>query len=245
MNNTTSRIKKLRQIYTSKRLFRHDYTKDAFNFKWSHFNYPQTHFTKERVKEVLKYSELPATWFEGKLCLDAGCGNGRFTYAMQQLGAKVTSFDYSKEAIEKCREMNPKAFVFDLMELEPNPIYDLVFSYGVIHHTRNPQSAFKKLASQVKPNGILNLMVYARINSKYYTWPRFFFRLLPLRGKLAFVRFMVKRRGGNMQGWYDALSPKYNHSFTVDEVKEWFENEGFTEITRTDINQVTLRGRKL
>ena len=45
-------------------------------------------FTQERVKEFKKLTGLEDNELDGKICLDAGCGPGRWTYAIQQLGAK-------------------------------------------------------------------------------------------------------------------------------------------------------------
>lgn len=50
---------------------------------------------------------------------------------MMQLGAnRVDSFDISSEAIKRCKQINPNSFVKNIMELEPNPIYDFVLSWG-------------------------------------------------------------------------------------------------------------------
>ncbi len=70
--------------------------------------------------------------FKGKICLDAGCGPGRWTCALQKLNAsKVDSFDLSEEAIARCKKINPDAYVFNIMELKENKIYDFVLSWGV------------------------------------------------------------------------------------------------------------------
>ena len=67
------------------------------------------------------------SFIKNKICLDAGCGPGRWTYAMQQLGAKeVTSFDISSEAIKKCKVINSDAYVQDILELKQNNFYDFV-----------------------------------------------------------------------------------------------------------------------
>jgi hypothetical protein len=51
---------------------------------------------------------------------------------------------------------------------------------------------------------------------------------------------MVKKRGGNIHSWFDALNPTYNWSYSSDEVEQWFKEEGFTEIklriVKQDIN---------
>ena len=45
-------------------------------------------FTQKRVEEFKKLTGLEDNGLDGKICLDAGCGPGRWTYAIQQLGAK-------------------------------------------------------------------------------------------------------------------------------------------------------------
>ena len=81
-------------------------------------------FNPQRVKDFLNYTGIKPwfkkdSWIKGKICLDAGCGPGRWTYAMQKLGAsKVDSFDLSPEAIKRCKEINPDAhvYMFDIGE---------------------------------------------------------------------------------------------------------------------------------
>ena len=90
-------------------------------------------FTQKRVKEFKKLTGLEDNELDGKICLDAGCGPGRWTYSIQQLGAKkVDSFDVSAEAINHCKQINPNAYVDNILELKPNPIYDL-FYHGVYY----------------------------------------------------------------------------------------------------------------
>ena len=108
-------------------------------------------FTQKRVQEFKKLTGIKDNGLDGKICLDAGCGPGRWTYAMQQLGAKkVDSFDVSSEAIKRCREINPDANERSIFDLKPNPVYDFVLSWGVLHHNKNTREAFSKVASQVK-----------------------------------------------------------------------------------------------
>ena len=96
------------------------------------------------------------SFIKNKICLDAGCGSGRWTYAMQELGAKrVDSFDISEEAIKRCKEINSNAHVFDIWNLKPNPIYDFVFSWGVLHHTGEMYLAINNSTKLLNNNGIL------------------------------------------------------------------------------------------
>jgi len=64
----------------------------------------------ERVKEFLDLTGIKpwykrSSFVKDKICLDAGCGPGRWTCALQRLGAaRVDSFDISSDAIEICKK---------------------------------------------------------------------------------------------------------------------------------------------
>ena len=108
--------------------------KDVMGEEFLNYNKEQFAFNKKRVKEFVNNTGIKS-WFrkdsfiKNKICLDAGCGPGRWTYAMQQLGAKeVTSFDISLEAIKKCKVINPDAYVQDIWELKQNNFYEDLLS---------------------------------------------------------------------------------------------------------------------
>ena len=207
---------------------------DHFNERKGQFD-----FTEKRVEEFRKLTGIKNDGLDGKICLDAGCGPGRWTYSMQQLGAKnVDSFDVSDEAVKRCMEINPDAYVGSIFDLKPNPVYDFVLSWGVLHHNKNTREAFSKVASQVKKDGMLHIMVYNKkydyeydgyrgITSieKHKEWEK-----LSFEEKIKICENKVKTIGGDVHGWFDAFNPEVNFSFTPTEVKEWFEEEGFHKI---------------
>jgi 2-polyprenyl-3-methyl-5-hydroxy-6-metoxy-1,4-benzoquinol methylase len=140
-----------------------------FDFQWANLPSANTEHTTARISEFLNLVELPPEWFNGKKCLDAGCGNGRWTYAMQMLRADVDSFDISPEAVEQCRKVNPKAEVKSIADLHPtNNGYDFVLCWGVLHHLSDPVAGFWGVASQVAYGGTLHIMVYHKKTQKVY-----------------------------------------------------------------------------
>jgi 2-polyprenyl-3-methyl-5-hydroxy-6-metoxy-1,4-benzoquinol methylase len=213
----------------------------------------------KRVKEFLKMTGIKP-WYKKdsfvkeKICLDAGCGPGRWTCAMQRLGArKVDSFDISPEAVELCKKINPSAYVFNIFDLEPNPTYDFVLSWGVLHHTPDTRKAFAKVASQVKKNGMLHVMIYNKENDwaydgfrgktcveKHKEWI-----VLSMEEKITLCKKKVEQYGGDIHGWFDAFNPEYNWSHSEEEVRNWFVAEGFTNIRNKMIKQnINMNGIK-
>jgi trans-aconitate methyltransferase len=213
-------------------------------------------FTDKRAKEFLKITGIKP-WYKkdsvikGGICLDAGCGPGRWTYGMQRLGAaRVDSFDISPEAIKRCKEINPNAYVFDIWDLKPNPAYDFVLSWGVLHHTKDTRTAFSKVASQVKKGGMLHVMIYNKVNDRYYNGFRGDTCLekhkvwveMTMEEKITLCKEKVRTVGSDIHGWFDAFNPEFNWSHSTDEVKKWFEEEGFTDIKFKEKPNINMNG---
>lgn len=211
-----------------------------FDFQWEHIPSRYTHYNRKRIDEFLGFTQIPKEYFRDKWCMDAGCGNGRYTYALQQLGAKVKSFDKSREAIRWCQRINPEAYVKDIMTLPlwsrfAEEEFDFILCWGVLHHLEHPKMGFDFLVKFLKPGGIIHIMVYNKTTQGRYESLREEFRALPTYEDK--VNFCKKIDPANVHGWFDALNPQFNHSFTVEEVLEWFEGfENVRVITRENIN---------
>ncbi len=228
----------------------------VMNEEYFTINRGQYECNEKRVKEFLKLTGIKSrfkkdSFVKGKICLDAECGPGRWTCAMQLLGAKkVVSFDLSPKGVKRCKEINPDAYVFNLWKLEPNPIYDFVLSWGVLMCTKDTRKAFSKVASQVKKGGMLHVMVYNKENDWYYDGYRgdtcvekhVEWEKLTFEEKIQMCKNKVKTSGGDIHGWFDAFNPTYNWSHTADEVKTWFDDEGFTDIKLRMIKNINMNG---
>lgn len=104
--------------------------------------------------------------FTGKLVLDAGCGFGRHAFYAARYGAEVIALDNSADAVASARRNTlglSRVHVVQGDILRPpfrQDGFDLVYSYGVLHHLGYPNEAFKLLAGLVRSGGRLQVWVY-------------------------------------------------------------------------------------
>lgn len=198
---------------------------------------------------------LPGDYFRGKKVLDAGCGAGRLTYALSQLGAYVTAVDYNDNAVkityeffkDNARVRVIQADIFNLLFLEDS--FDFVISFGVLHYTGNTKLAFDRLVPLVKEGGMLFVMLYEKYNV-FKIWFTDQFRKLTLRMdkkslyslciwlskicKYGFFRIPLKPFidiGYSAEGNYDAFAKSINQHHTADEVFSWYTWHSFDDIT--------------
>jgi 2-polyprenyl-3-methyl-5-hydroxy-6-metoxy-1,4-benzoquinol methylase len=129
--------------------------------------------------------------WRGKKVLEIGCGIGTDTMNFARAGAEVTAVDLSAKSLELARK---RAEVFGLEDrikfyeanaenlstIIPPQKYDLVYSFGVIHHSPHPENIVAQIRQHfVQPGSTLKLMVYYR-----YSWKVFW--ILMTYGKGAF-----------------------------------------------------------
>lgn len=102
--------------------------------------------------------------------LDAGCGTGVCTLALAERANEVLAVDMSleslKTAVELAHKMGKHNIEFQQVSVLDLPFisesFDLVYSWGVIHHTPNPIKALKELVRVLALDGILVLAVYQK-----------------------------------------------------------------------------------
>ncbi len=115
--------------------------------------------------------------WSNKKVLEIGCGIGTDTINFLKKGATVTAVDLSEESLKIAKE-RARIFNFEnkvtfycvnaeeLSSTVPTEKYDLIYSFGVIHHTPNPERVIGELHKYLKPGGTLKIMVYYKFSWK-------------------------------------------------------------------------------
>ena len=111
--------------------------------------------------------------WRGKKVLEIGCGIGTDTINFAACGAQVTAVDLTEKSLEVARQ-RAKVFGLEdrirfiqanaeqLSDSVPVEPYDLIYSFGVIHHTPNPESVLEELRKYLAPSSTVKIMVYNR-----------------------------------------------------------------------------------
>jgi SAM-dependent methyltransferase len=161
-----------------------------------------TRFEPRLVDQFLDDCRLPREFFNGLRALDAGCGSGRWTYALAELGADVVGFDVTVGGTESAHDNlgdreNVSICQANIFRPPFKPeSFDFVMSWGVLHHTPDTHAAFSRLVPLVKPKGTLYVMVYERHNPVMFFFTdilRWFMRRLSDEQRYRACRYLVIR----------------------------------------------------
>jgi len=108
------------------------------------------------------------SYFKDKNILDAGCGGGRYSYALSGLGPKkVTGIDFGidglKSASQTFKAKNLQFKQANVLEIPfKDNSFDFVLSNGVIHHTENFEKGLEEVIRVCKPGGDIYLYLYGK-----------------------------------------------------------------------------------
>ncbi len=165
----------------------------------------------ESLKRFMEVSNL-----EGKTFVDIGCGSGLFSYAAFLLGARqIVSLDVDPFSVACARYFYEKAgrpahwtihrgSVLDAKFLSKLGTFDIVYSWGVLHHTGKMWQAVENSAKLVSSKGLYYIALYNKVEGRfgsrmwvkikrlYNVSPR------PVKWMIEWVYILIRHVGRNM-----------------------------------------------
>ncbi|HEU4597994.1 MAG TPA: class I SAM-dependent methyltransferase [Pyrinomonadaceae bacterium] len=152
-----------------------------FGKNWSQFlallNDERVARAEESLREMLEVETL-----EGRSFLDIGSGSGLFSLAARRLGARVHSFDFDPHSVACTSELRRRYFpqdeswrieegsALDADYVRSLGAFDVVYSWGVLHHTGAMWRALENAAAPVAPGGKLFVAIYNDTGSQSTRW---------------------------------------------------------------------------
>lgn len=181
-----------------------------FGRNWSRFLNGLTDEQVAAARGSLE-SMLGTGALNGRRFLDAGCGSGLFSLAARQLGARVVSFDLDPQSVACARELQSRfasagpewdvrtGSLLDPAFLSGLGEFDIVYSWGVVHHSGAMWEAIDLLQQRVAPGGRLWLAVYndQGVTSRVWTWIKRQYNRLPRWLRTPYVLVV----GGAWSAW--------------------------------------------
>lgn len=142
-------------------------------------------------KEVLPFNHLiDFEKLENKKVLEIGCGFGSHAQLILQNSNKVeyTGVDITKTAIDFIKKrfeifgLNGQIIECDAEKLPfEDSKFDFIWSWGVIHHSKNTEKILDEIRRVLKPNGSCTLMVYNKNSLRYYLYGGLFKGIMCLK----------------------------------------------------------------
>lgn len=235
----------------------------SFGRNWASFlrtiDPPRIAVAVQSLQQLLQVDDL-----QGRTFLDVGCGSGLFSLAARRLGARVHSFDFDPASVACALELRSRfdaepgqwtvetGSALDEAYLARLGKFDVVYSWGVLHHTGAMWRALELVSERVAPGGLLAIALYndqgwrsrawLRVKQCYCSgWlgrqivlaifiPWFFVRTVLVslvRGHNEFRAYRRHRGMSIVHDWTDWLGGLPFEVVAFEDVQTFYESRGF------------------
>lgn len=231
----------------------------AFGANWRRFlrlvDEERIAAAERSLREMLSVEHLG-----GRRFLDVGCGSGLFGLAARRLGATVRAFDYDPQSVACAQRLRrrfapddplwtiERGSVLDAEYLRALGPFDVVYAWGVLHHTGDLRQAMEKVLLPLAPGGRLAISLYNDQGWRSRYWRRVkqtYQRGRIARGAMVAVhaplllapRFAARLATGRlklergMSLWHDLIDWLGGYPFEVarpDDVVAFYESRGLS-----------------
>ena len=168
---------------------------------------------------ILMFTRFPQ--WEDKKVLEIGCGLGTIGINFPFNGADYTGVELSEESLEIAKQRfslynQPGQFYLgnaeELSSFVPVETYDLIYSFGVIHHSPHPEKIVSEIKKYMNENSILKIMLYAKDSWKNYMIEAGFDQPEAQYG-CPIANTYTKEEASNLLTGFDIVSIEQNHIF--------------------------------
>ncbi len=128
-------------------------------------------YLRRHVEAMVRFAGIKA----GDRVLEVGCGMGRYTFLLAELGIDVEGLDLSPQLLEKMKQYNQGGYDiplhgFDLLECPPEMFgrFDAVIGFFVLHHVHDIEACFSTIGQLVRPGGRVAFLEPNPSNPLYY-----------------------------------------------------------------------------
>jgi SAM-dependent methyltransferase len=147
--------------------------------EWSEQITRHRYFVQPHIPKFAQFDR-----WKGKKVLEIGCGIGTDTLEFAKVGAQIDALDFSLYSISIAgdrfraaaipygdewagNKRDVRSFWSNAENFMPDGSYDLIFSFGVLHHTQHPEKVLALAHDRLNDDGELRIMLYAKWSLKH------------------------------------------------------------------------------